>query len=142
VATSAFARLSRTPAASEVAAFAAYALGALLLAGEAAAHVQQYASFIYGVRWIGPLFLANAVACVAAIAGLAYPRTRQIAAFAGVAISVVALGSLVISYGNGLFGWQEVGWRTAIAVAVISEAGAVIVLSAALAAPAALRRGR
>jgi hypothetical protein len=142
VATSATARLSRTAAASEIGILGAYALGAILLAGEAAVHIQQYASLIHEVRWIGPLFLANAVACVAAIAGLAHPRTRQLAAFAGVAISVIALGSLVISYANGLFGWQEVGWRTAIAAALISEAGAVIVLSAALAAPAALRRGR
>src|SRR3954447_19929581 len=83
VATSSFARLSRSAVASEGAVFAAYALGALLLAGEAAVHIQQYASFIHGVRWIGPLFLANALACVAAIAGLAYPRTRQLAGFRG-----------------------------------------------------------
>ena len=80
---------------------AAYALGALMLAGEAAVHVQQYASVVHGVRWIGPLFLANAALVVAAIAGLAYPRTRQLAALAGVVISVAALASLVVSYGEG-----------------------------------------
>jgi hypothetical protein len=112
---------------------AAYALGALLLAGEAVVHVQQFASLFYGVRWIGPLFLANAVASVVAIAGLAHPRTRQLAALAGVVISTVALGSLVVSYGQGLFGWQEAGFRTPVAVAAITEVGAVIALSTALA---------
>ena len=96
-------------------------------------HVQQYASLFHGVRWIGPLFLANAAASVAAIAGLAYPRTRPLAALAGVVSQRFALGSLVVSYGQGLFGWQEAGFRTPVALAVITEVGAVILLSMALA---------
>jgi hypothetical protein len=36
-----------------------YALGGVLLAGEAAVHVQQYLSLYHEVRWIGPLFLVN-----------------------------------------------------------------------------------
>jgi len=120
---------------------AAYALGAVLLAGEAAVHVQQYFSIFHEVDWIGPLFLANAAASVVAIAGLAYPRTRQLAALAGVVISAVALGSLVVSYGQGLFGWHEFGFRTPIALAVIAEVGAVVLLSTALAAATALLRG-
>jgi hypothetical protein len=51
------------------------------------------------------LFLANAAASVIAIVGLAYPRTRQLAALLGVAITVLTLGGLVVSYGHGLFGW-------------------------------------
>jgi hypothetical protein len=76
---------------------AAYALRAISLGGEAAVHVQQYASFLHEVRWIGPLFLANAAACVVAIVGLAYARTRALAALAGVVISALALGSLAVS---------------------------------------------
>ncbi len=114
-------------------------LGALSLAGEAAVHVQQYASLLHVVRWIGPLFLANAVASVVTIIGLAYRRTRALAALAGVAISALALGSLVVSYGHGLFGWQEGGFRTAVAIAVTTEICAAILLSAALTA-AAVRR--
>jgi hypothetical protein len=105
-------------------------------------HVQQYASVVHGVRWIGPLFLANAVASVVTIAGLAYERTREPAALAGIVVSVLALASLVISYGNGLFGYQESGFRTAIALTVIAEGAAVVLLSAALAARIALVRGR
>jgi hypothetical protein len=112
----------------------AYALGAVSLAGEAVVHVQQFADFIYGVRWIGPLFIANAVAIVVVIAGLVLPRTRRLAALGGIAISALALGSLVVSYGHGLFGWQEGGWRTAVAIAVITEVAAVILLAIALTA--------
>jgi hypothetical protein len=133
MAISATARLTRSTAASEAVVPAAYALGALLLAGEAAVHVQQYASIFHEVRWIGPLFLANAAASVTAIAGLAYPQTRRLAALAGVVISAVALASLVVSYGQGLFGWQEFGFRIPIALAVITEVGSVVLLSTALA---------
>jgi hypothetical protein len=142
VATSAPARLWRTTTGTEAIVGAAFALGALMLAGEAVVHIQQYASAVHGVRWIGPLFLANAAACVAAIAGLAYPRTRVLAGLAGVVISVLALGSLIVSYGRGLFGYFEGGFRPAIEWAVITEVGAVILLSAGLAAAATLTQAR
>jgi hypothetical protein len=113
---------------------AAYALGALMLAGEAAVHIQQYVVIFHEVSWIGPLFLANAAACVVVVVGLAYGRTRRLAALAGVVISVVALGSLIVSYGQGLFGWREAGFRTPVALVTIAEVVAVLLLSAALAA--------
>jgi hypothetical protein len=118
----------------------ALVLGAVALAGEAAVHIQQYASLVHGVRWIGPLFIANAAACIAAIGALAFRPTRQLAALAGVVISVLALASLVVSYGRtgGLFGWSEGGFRTAIVLAVISELAAVVLLATALAAMAGL----
>jgi hypothetical protein len=133
VSTSIAARLSPGKAGSEAVALVASGLGALLLAGEAAVHIQQFASEFHEVSWIGPLFLANAAACLVVIAGLTYHRTRELAALAGVVISVLALGSLVVSYGDGLFGWQDFGFRTAIALAVITEVGSVILVSAALA---------
>jgi hypothetical protein len=101
-------------------------------------HVQQYVSIVHGVRWIGPLFLADAAACAVAIVGLGFSRTRVLAALAGVVISAGALASLVVSYGRGLFGFFEVGFRTAIELAVIAEVGAVVLLSAALAVSTAL----
>ena len=117
----------------EAAVSVAYALGALALAGEAAVHLQQYVSFIHTVRWIGPLFLVNAAACAVMIIGLADRRTRVLAALAGVAISAVAIASLVVSYGRGLLGWHEAGFRTPVAWAMVTELGAVILLSSALA---------
>jgi hypothetical protein len=125
-------RLRSRAVATDAAAPVAYALGALLLAGEAVVHVQQYVSEFHDVRWVGPLFLANAAAVLVTIAGLTQPRTRRLAALAGIVISAVALGSLIISYGNGLFGWQEAGFRTPVALAMITEAGAVILLATAL----------
>jgi hypothetical protein len=116
---------------------AAYALGALLLAGQAVVHLQQYIAIFYGVSWVGPMFLVDAVLSAGAIIGLAYPRTRPLAALAGVGIATGALGGLVVSYGRGLFGWQEAGFRTPVAAAVIMEVGTVILLSAALAGSAA-----
>jgi hypothetical protein len=111
-----------------------YAVGALALAGEGAVHVQQFVVTFHGVRWIGPLFIANAAACVAAIAGLAWERSRPLAALAGIATSGAAPAGLVLSYGNGLFGWMEAGFRTLIAIAIGTEVGAVIPLATALAA--------
>ena len=55
-----------------------------------------------------------------------------LAALAGVVISAVALASLVVSYGTGLFGWQEAGFRTPVELAMITEVGAVILLATAL----------
>ena len=121
---------------------AAYALGAVLLVVEAAVHVQQYTSIFNEVRWIGPLFLVTAAVSVVSVAGLAVPRTRQLAALLGVATSVLALAGLVVSYGRGLFGWQEVGFRTPVELAVVTEAGAAILLSAGLAVRTALVHAR
>jgi hypothetical protein len=115
--------------------------GAAALAGEATVHVQQYFTLFHEVRWIGPLFLANAVACAVVIAGLAHPRTRDLAALAGIATSAVALAGLIVSYGQGLFGWREAGFRPIIELTVIFELAAVVLLSAALAAAAQRRAG-
>jgi hypothetical protein len=47
-----------------------------------------------------------------------------------------------VSYGNGLFGWREAGFRTPIAVALIAEVASVVLLSTALAASSRLRELR
>ena len=114
--------------------------GAVALAGEAVVHLQQYFALFHEVRWIGPLFIANAVACMLVIAGLLGGRSRDLAALAGVAISAVALASLIISYAHGLFGWQEAGFRPIIELTVIFELAAVVLLSAALAAASSSAR--
>jgi hypothetical protein len=118
----------------------AYSTGAAALAAEAAVHIEQYVTLVQPVPWIGPLFLANAAACAATIVGLAFRPTRQLASLGGVVISALALGGLVVSYGPGLFGWHEVGFRTSIAVAVISAVVATIALTIALALAAARPR--
>jgi hypothetical protein len=118
----------------------AYSTGAAALAAEGAVHVEQYVTLVNVVPWIGPLFLANAAACAATIVGLAFRPTRQLASLGGVVISALALGGLVVSYGPGLFGSHEVGFRTSIAVAVIAAVVATIALTLALAVAAARPR--
>jgi hypothetical protein len=64
---------------------------------------------------------------------------------AGAATSAVALAGLIVSYGEGLFGWREAGFRPVIALTVSFELAAIVLLSAALAAasrPAVLSTGR
>lgn len=134
--------MSWAASARETAVLGAYAVGALLLAGQAAVHLQQYATFYHGVRWIGPLFLADAAASVVVLAGLALRRWQPLAALAGIVIAAGALGGLAVSYGRGLFGWQEVGFGTPIEWAVTTELGAVIVLAAALTADIAWSKRR
>jgi hypothetical protein len=114
-----------------------YATGAAALAAEGAVHVQEYVTLLHLVPWIGPLFLANAAACAVTVIGLVVRPTRQLAALGGIVISALALGGLVVSYGQGLFGWHEAGFRTSIAVAVIAAVVAMIALSLALAVAAA-----
>ncbi len=129
-------------AAAMVLADAAFALGAIALAGEAAVHIQQYASLVHGVRWIGPLFLADAATCIAVVLALAYRPTRPLAALVGVVTSALALAGLIVSYGRegGLLGWSEAGFRTAIVLAVVAELAAVVLLSTGLTATTASPR--
>jgi hypothetical protein len=115
----------------------AYSTGAAALAGVGAVHVQQYATIMHLVRWIGPLFLANGAACAVTIVALAFRPTRQLAALSGVAISGLTLAGLVVSYGQGLLGWREAGFRTSIAVDVITTVVAMIALTVALTIAAA-----
>jgi hypothetical protein len=130
MATSSLARLASSTTGREAAAATAYVLGAILLVGQAAVHVQQYFSLYHEVRWIGPLFLVDGIASVVVIAGLASRRWQPLAALAGVAISVGSLGGLAVSYGRGLFGWREAGFGTPIELAVIGDVGAAFFLAA------------
>jgi hypothetical protein len=125
--------LARTATPAQALLILAHATGAAALAGEGAGHVEEYVTLVHPVPWIGPLFLANAAACAAIIVGLAFRPTRQVASLGGVIVSALALGGLVVSYGPGLFGWREVGFRTSIAVAVITAVVATIALTLALA---------
>jgi hypothetical protein len=118
----------------------AYSTGAAALAGVGAVHVQEYVTTMHFVRWIGPLFLANAAACAVTIVGLAFRPTRKLAALSGVLISALTLAGLVVSYGQGLFGWHEAGFRTSIALDVITTVVATAALTVALGISAALPR--
>ena len=53
VVTSSPARLTWSATGREAGVVSAYAIGAILLAGQAAVHVQQYFALYHEVRWIG-----------------------------------------------------------------------------------------
>jgi hypothetical protein len=106
-------------------------LGALLIAGVGAVHLQQYVSFIDRVPTIGVLFLLNAFAAGAICLMLASPFTL-VPAISGVAVSVGSLISIAIARyaASGLFDYREATWRTPIVIAVALEIAAVVVLAA------------
>jgi hypothetical protein len=116
------------------------AAGAACLVLEGGVHLQQLVEIFHTVEWIGPLFGLNAAACALATLGVLPRRTRTLASICGALISLGALVSLALSYTVGLFGWFESGLRTPIALAIVSEVGAVAALGGALVATHVGRR--
>jgi hypothetical protein len=120
-------------------------LGALAVLATGVAHVQQfYADDYSSVPTIGTLFYLNflsavliaagLVAPLGAIAGRYAPTIRAAFAVAGIGLGALSLVALFISESNGLFGFQEHGYRTPIALAIVFEAAAVVLLVTFLAA--------
>jgi hypothetical protein len=116
-------------------------LGAIAILAVGAVHLQEYLGDGYrSIPTIGPLFLLNAVSSgVVAIGLLAplerilhHPRaefTSGLLAVAGVAIAVGSLVALFVSENGSLFGFSETGYGTAIVLAIIAEALAVVLLA-------------
>jgi len=120
-------------------------LGALAVLATGIAHVQQfYADDYSSVPTIGTLFYLNFVSAVLIAAGLVAPLGRIAGRYAGVirnafAVAGIALGALslvalFVSESSGLFGFQEHGYRTPIALAIVFEVAAVVLLVIFLAA--------
>ena len=116
-------------------------LGAIALLGVGADHLQQYLGQDYQViPTIGPLFLLNAIGSgvVGILLVLPIERTLRrrsgnattaLLATAGVAIAVGSLAALFISETGSLFGFSETGYRTAIVLAIASEAATILLLT-------------
>jgi hypothetical protein len=125
----------RTSASAQVARY----LGALLLLGTGAIHLQQYFAVFYDViPVIGPLFLANFV--IAALLGLSLlaPAERlfrigrellALAALGGIGFAVGTIVGLAISESGALFGFHEHGYRLAIVLSLVFEVVAIIALA-------------
>jgi multisubunit Na+/H+ antiporter MnhG subunit len=116
-------------------------LGAIALLAVGAVHLQQYLGAGYrSIPTIGPLFLLNAVSSGVVAIGLLAPlerilhhRRAELASglLAGAAVAVAA-GSLValfVSENGTLFGFSETGYSTAIVLAIIAEALAIVLLA-------------
>jgi hypothetical protein len=119
---------------------AALYLGALAVLATGIAHAQQfYAGDYSSVPTIGTLFYLNFLAAVVIAAGLVVPLGGRIAgryadairaafAVAGIGLGALSLVALFVSESSGLFGFQENGYRTPIALAIVFEVAAVVCL--------------
>jgi hypothetical protein len=120
-------------------------LGALAVLATGIAHVQQfYADDYSSVPTIGTLFYLNFLSAVLITAGLVVPlgriaghyapAIRAAFAVAGIGLGVLSLIALFVSESSGLFGFQEHGYRTPIALAIVFEVAAIAFLTVFLAA--------
>jgi hypothetical protein len=116
------------------------AVGALSLFVIAADHLYEYYADHYSaIPTIGPLFLLDGIGATAlALILVTFPRRVAggwAVALAGATAAGLAAGSLAglfVSEGEPLFGFMETGYRPVIVVAIVSEAIAVVALTALL----------
>jgi hypothetical protein len=131
-------------------------LGAIAILAVGAVHLQEYFAGYRSVPTIGPLFLLNAISSGVVAIGLLAPLERilhdrraelagGLLAGAGVAIAVGSLVALFVSETTSLFGFSEIGYSTAIVLAIIAEVLAALLLApvaaVSLKRAAASRRG-
>jgi hypothetical protein len=126
-------------------------LGAVAVLATGVDHVQQYYVDNYStVPTIGTLFFLNFVSAVVIAAGLIAPlrrlagrradAIRVLFAVGGIGLGLVSLAALFVSESSGLFGFVEHGYRTPIALAIVAEAAAVVLLGIFLVATVTARR--
>jgi hypothetical protein len=121
-------------------------LAAALIVASGVVHLQQYYGVYYRViPTIGPLFLADfvlalliAIALLAPVARISAPLATLVKVGA-ILFAAGAIAGLEISESGTLFGFHEHGYRLAVVLSIIFEAGAIVVLVASLMAQ---RRGR
>lgn len=124
---------------SPLAARAARYLGAALLLGVGALHLQQYFGVYYRViPVIGPLFAASfalgmilGLSLLAPVERLGWPLP-VLAALGGIGFAAGSIIGLEISEFGTLFGFHEHGYRTAIVLSIALEGAAVVSLAAYL----------
>jgi hypothetical protein len=114
-------------------------LGAAAILAVGVDHIQQYWVDDYrAVPTIGTLFLLLFVGSMVVAALLVAPfpalppglgrAARLAAASGGLAMSVGSLAGLFLSESTALFGFMEHGYRTAIVLAIVTEASAALLL--------------
>jgi hypothetical protein len=119
-------------------------VGAVAVLATGADHLEQYTVNQFStVPTIGPLFLLNFIAATLVGVGLLLPFgllvprfaavIRAGLALAGIGIAATSLIGLWISEQSSLFGFSDHGFRSAIVIAIASEAVAVLALSVYLA---------
>src|SRR3954454_20368602 len=119
-------------------------LGAVALLAVGVDHIEQYyVDYYRAVPTIGTLFVLDFIAATVIAVGLLLPlgrltsrfgeRLLPLLALAGIGIAGGTLAGLLASENVGLFGFTEVGYRSAIVVSIVFDVAAVAFLSAFLA---------
>src|SRR3954451_18982641 len=119
-------------------------LGAVAVLAVGVDHLEQYSVDYYrAVPTIGTLFVLDFISATVIAVGLLLPPGRltsrfgdrlfPLLALAGIGIGAGTLAGLLASENVGLFGFMEVGYRSAIVLSMILDAAAVAFLSAFLA---------
>jgi hypothetical protein len=119
-------------------------LGAVAVLAVGVDHLEQYyADYYRAVPTIGTLFLLDFMSATVIAVGLLLPLRRltrrfgdrllTLLALTGVGIGAGTLAGLLVSENVGLFGFMEVGYRSAIVLSIVLDVAAVAFLSAFLA---------
>src|SRR4029077_13101590 len=119
-------------------------LGALAVLAVGVDHIEQYYVDYYRVvPTIGTLFALDFVAATVVAVGLVLAlrpltsrfgdRLHTLLALAGVGIGAGTLAGLLVSENVGLFGFMEVGYRSALVLSIVLDVAAIALLSAFLA---------
>jgi hypothetical protein len=123
----------------------ARSLGAVALLAIGLDHLEQLTIGNYSsVPTIGTLFVLNVISAAVVAALLAVPWRRLSAraerlmppllALGGIGIAAGSLVGLLISENGGLFGFRETGYRSAIVLAIVLDAAAIVLLTTFLVA--------
>jgi hypothetical protein len=126
-------------------------LGALAVLAVGVDHLEQYyVDYYRAVPTIGTLFMLDFISATVIAVGLMLPlrqltsrfgdRLFTLLALAGIGIGAGTLAGLLASENAGLFGFMEVGYRSAIVLSIVFDVAAIALLSAFLALRA-LSRG-
>jgi hypothetical protein len=101
---------------------------ALFLTG-GAVHLDLWRGGYEGIRYIGPMFLANVVLSALVAAALLF-RTDGVVLLGGLALAIGSLVALVLSRTVGLLGFMEPSFTTDALRTVAAEVGAIVAVAA------------
>jgi hypothetical protein len=120
-------------------------LGAIALLGVGLEHLEQYSVDYYSeIPTIGTLFVLNFASAALVAFGLVAPVQRlrgragrwaaPLLSIAGIGVAAGSLAGLLVSESSGLFGFMEVGYRSAIVLSIGLEVATIVLLSVHVAA--------
>src|SRR3954451_7546922 len=119
-------------------------LGAVAVLAVGVDHIEQYyVDYYRAVPTIGTLFVLDFISATVIAVGLLLPLERltsrfgdrlfPLLALAGIGVAGGTLAGLLASENMSLFGFMEVGYRSAIVLSIVFDVAAVAFLSAFLA---------